>query len=73
MSEKVFKFDQTWVLRRRSLLWFVGLGMMFALMAPAEKKRPPATRAPRSWDHVRRDHAPAAVLLLIVMIFKPGF
>ena len=37
MSEKVFRMSQTW-LSLAALLWFAGMGIMFGLMHPAEKK-----------------------------------
>src|SRR5574338_1107026 len=37
MSDDLWKFDQTW-LSIAMLLWFLGLGVMFGLMVPAEKK-----------------------------------
>ena len=37
MSEKLYTFSQTWI-SIALLLWFVGLGVMFGLIAPAEKK-----------------------------------
>ncbi len=37
MSEKVFRVSQTW-LSIAAALWFLGMGLMFGLMHPAEKK-----------------------------------
>lgn len=37
MSEKVFRVSQPW-LTVASLLWFIALGLVFALIAPAQDK-----------------------------------
>ncbi len=73
MSKKVFTFSQAWT-SIAMLLWFLILGVMFALLMPAEKK---AAAGDQSADKIiSMSNGIISLLFLvqvIVMIWKPGF
>ncbi|MCU1351445.1 MAG: hypothetical protein JWM05_654 [Acidimicrobiales bacterium] len=73
MSNKLFKFSQTWV-SIAMVLWFIAIGIMFGLMAPAEKKLANGDVAAEARLSMFGGmlHLLLA-LLLIDMIWKPGF
>jgi uncharacterized membrane protein len=72
MSEKVFRMSQTW-LSLAALLWFVGMGIMFGLMNPAEKK---AAEGDADAEKQLAMYGGILHLILFValflMIWKPG-
>ena len=73
MSDKVFKFSQSWV-SVALLLWFIMLGVLFGMMLPAEKK---AALGDEAADKIVSMAGGILHLLLLVMlidmIWKPGF
>ncbi len=73
MSEKVYTFGQTWI-TVALLLWFIMLGLVFGVLIPAEKK---LGQGDKSVEKIVSGvggglHLLLAVML-IVMIWKPGF
>jgi len=72
MSDKVWKFSQSWVSIAFGL-WFVMLGIVFGLLGPAEKKQ-----AAGEADAEKKVAMFGGImhllflLMLIVMIWKPG-
>jgi len=72
MSEKAFKFDQSWVMAA-IVVWFLMLGIIFGLMLPAEKK---SAGGDESADKLVSMAGGIMHLLLLVMLFlmiwKPG-
>lgn len=70
--DPVFEFSQTWI-SISMLLWFVLLAVQFALMAPAEDKAAEgdADAAKKLPMFTGIQHL-LLVLLLILMIWKPG-
>jgi hypothetical protein len=72
MSEKAFKFDQSWVMAA-VVVWFLMLGIIFGMMLPAEKK---SAGGDESADKIVSMAGGIMHLLLLVilflMIWKPG-
>jgi len=72
MSEKAFKFDQSWVMAA-VVVWFLMLGIVFGMMLPAEKK---SAGGDESADKIVSMAGGIMHLLLLVMLFlmiwKPG-
>jgi uncharacterized membrane protein len=71
-SDPLFSMSQTWLVLA-ALIWFVLLGLYFAVMAPAEKKMAEGDRSGEKLLNMVGGiiHLLAAVALLL-MIFKPG-
>jgi uncharacterized membrane protein len=73
MSDEVFRVRQTW-LSIAALLWFVGMGIMFGLMHPAEKK---AASGDAAAEKQLSMYGGILHLILFVslylMVWKPGF
>jgi uncharacterized membrane protein len=73
MSEKVFTFEQSWVMAAL-VIWFIMLGIVFGLLLPAEKK---SAAGDESADKLVSMAGGILHLLLAVMLFlmiwKPGF
>lgn len=73
MSKKVFEMSQAWV-SVGMLLWFITLGLVFGVMAPAEKK---AAAGDEGGEKLISAVGGVLHLLLVVilvdMVFKPGF
>ena len=72
MSEKVFKMSQLW-LSGAALLWFVGMGIFFGILHPAEK------RVANGDESAEKQIAMFSgilhlivVVALYLMIWKPG-
>ena len=73
VSDKVWAFDQTWI-SIAMLLWFLGLGVMFGLMAPAEKKAEAGDEGAEAKLTMYGGMLHLLLFLLLVdMIWKPGF
>ena len=72
MSEKVYTFSQTWI-SIALLLWFVGLGVMFGLIAPAEKKAQAGDEGAATKLNMYGGMLHLLLFLLLIdMVFKPG-
>lgn len=72
LSDEVWKFDQTWV-SIALLLWFLMLGVQFALLAPAQRKAGTGDAAAEGRTSMFTGMLHILLLLmLIVMIWKPG-
>ena len=72
VSDKVWAFDQTWI-SIAMLLWFVGLGVMFGLMAPAEKKAEAGDEGAEAKLTMYGGMLHLLLFLLLIdMIWKPG-
>ena len=72
MSDKAFEFSQTWV-SIGMLLWFLGLGVMFGLMAPAETRAQQGDEAAETRLTMYGGMMHLLLLLLVLdMVFKPG-
>ena len=72
MSDKVWEFGQTWV-SIAMLLWFVGLGVMFGLMGPAEKKALAGDEGAEAKLTMYGGMLHLLLFLLLIdMIWKPG-
>lgn len=73
MSEKVFRMSQLW-LSGAALLWFVGMGIFFGILHPAERKAaegdPAAEKQIAMFSGIL--HL-IVVVALYLMIWKPGF
>ena len=72
LSDKAYKFSQTWI-SIALVLWFIMLGIVFALLIPAERKagRGDAAADQRVAMYGGMMHI-LLVLMLIDMIWKPG-
>ncbi len=73
MSEKVYRMSQPW-LSVAALLWFIALGLVFALIAPAQDKV--ATGDQNASKVVAAGTGGLHLILAIalyLMIWKPGF
>jgi uncharacterized membrane protein len=72
LSDKVYEFSQTWV-SIAMLLWFVGLGVMFGLMAPAEKKAQAGDEGSEAKLTMYGGMLHLLLFLLLIdMVWKPG-
>ena len=72
MSEKVYSFSQTWI-SIALVLWFIGLGIMFGLMAPAEKKVQQGDEGAETKLSMYGGMLHLLLFLLLIdMVFKPG-
>jgi uncharacterized membrane protein len=73
MSEKVFKMSQPW-LSAAALLWFVGMGIFFGILGPAEKKAADGdASAEKQISMFSGILHLIVVVALYLMIWKPGF
>lgn len=73
LSDKVYKFSQSWI-SIAMVLWFVGLGIMFGLMAPAEKKAEAGDEGAEAKLTMYGGMLHLLLFLLLIdMVFKPGF
>lgn len=72
MSDEVFKLSEPW-LSAAMLLWFIALGVVFGLMAPAEKR---IAAGDESAEKILSMAGGILHLVIVVelylMIFKPG-
>ena len=73
MSDSVWEFDQTW-LWLAALIWVVMIGLEHALLFPAEKAVAAGdeTAAKRA-DTISMVITGLMIVVLYLMIFKPGF
>lgn len=73
MSEKVFKMSQFW-LSGAALLWFVGMGIFFGILHPAEKKVASGDASAEKQIAMFSGILHLIVVVaLYLMIWKPGF
>ena len=73
MSDKVFKFSQSWV-SIAMLLWFAMLGVIYGLMVPAEAKAHAGDEAAGKKLGMFNGIIHLLLLLMVIdMIWKPGF
>ena len=73
MSDKVFKFSQTWV-SLALLLWFVMVGVVFGLLIPAERKAAAGDAEAEAKIGMFGGIMHVLFLLMLIdMIWKPGF
>lgn len=71
-GEKVFSMSQTW-LSVAALLWFVGMGVMFGLINPAEKKAAEGDAAAEKQLSMFNGILHLILFVaLYLMIWKPG-
>lgn len=74
LSGEVYQFSQTWV-SAAFVLWFLMLGVLFLGVIPAQRKAADADDTPGADDRVSMFHGMLhllLVLMLVVMIWKPG-
>jgi uncharacterized membrane protein len=72
MSDKHFEFSQAWV-SLAMVLWFGMLGVMFGLMAPAEKKAHTGDAAAEKQLSMFGGILHLLLLLMVIdMVWKPG-
>lgn len=73
MSDEVFKVSQPW-LTAAALLWFIALGVVFGMMAPAEKR---ILQGDEGAEKILSMAGGILHLVIVVelylMIFKPGW
>lgn len=72
LSDKAWKFSQSWI-STALLLWFVMIGVLFALLIPAERKADGGGRAAEQRVAMLAGILHVLFLLMLIdMIWKPG-